>query len=621
MFVQVLTAYADTYLRDQMRDPAFEERPVPFAVEIYEDGIFAGVREYMDEVKRGKKTTQVARKLKVPKSPVNRNSTLFPLLGCDAIQYLLGPNVGVWTKPEELFKHQKHYDGFVSLMHQAASEVNDQGLRACAAFYDRAEEVQKARDCLASRKPRAGSLVTLAVASRDPASCAAYGPIIEWPAAREYWRKRYASAFSERVERGREGMCLICGKVGAVAPTHDKIKGLANIGGQPSGVSLMSFDKHAFRSYGWDQNGNSPVCPDQASSYVLALNDLLVPGEHRRGYSSEKVLRTRFDCGGVAFVYWTRAPSDDDIHGLFSEAQPEQVHELFKSLQTGKAAVEVEPNDFYLAAVSGNGGRLLVRYWFRDTLANVRGNMRKWFKDLRIADAFNNGALSEPPKLWQLLASISSAKGTPSEKVEKVSSDRIIQLVRRALHGLPLGRTILVAALGQVRIGKGAERLSPVRVGLVRMCVNDIENVEKKGRPIMGEILNPDLDHPSYVCGRLLALYDILQYQAQGEVNVTASDRYYGMASTYPRLAFPKLESLSKAHLKKLRRDNPGAAVNIEKEIRELMTRLSNFPSQLSLEDRGRFVIGFHHQKAENARRAAEAKARKAEMEQSAKLK
>ncbi len=53
--------------------------------------------------------------------------------------------------------------------------------------------------------------------------------------------------------------CLISGRTGPVAPTHEKIKGLANLGGQSTGVSLMSFDKEAFRSYGWDQCDNSPV--------------------------------------------------------------------------------------------------------------------------------------------------------------------------------------------------------------------------------------------------------------------------------------------------------------------------------------------------------------------------
>lgn len=124
----------------------------------------------------------------------------------------------------------------------------------------------------------------------------------------------------------------------------------------------------------------------------------------------------------------------------------------------------------------------------------------------------------------------------------------------------------------------------------------------------MSEELDPNLNHPAYICGRLLALYDGLQYQAQGEVNANVSDRYYSLASTYPALAFPKLSELGLRHLKKLRRDNRGAAVNIEKEIQEIHTRLAaagaTFPPPLSIEDQGRFAIGYHHQRADSMARA-----------------
>jgi len=493
------------------------------------------------------------------------------------------------------------------------------------AFYDRVGEIERARDEIATMKPRGGSVVALSVMNRNPAAENPGGPVIQRPAVRNYWRTHYATAFAERVEGGGQGMCLISGKVGTIAPTHEKIKGVADLGGQPSGVSLMSFDKAAFRSYGWEQNANSPVSPDRATAYVLALNDLLKHGEHRRGASRDKIIRTRFDCGGVGFLFWTRKPSDDDIFALFSEAQPEQVNALLTAPFTGRPTADADPNDFYLVAVSGNGGRLLVRYCFQDKLSSVREGVHKWFEGLRIANVFNDGKPSGPPKLWEILASISpSAKGTTWEKAGKVPADRSVQLVRRALHGLPLSRTILAAALHRLRVPPGdtpekrrKERLSSVRVGLVRMCVNDIESTEKKGEPVMAESLDIGLSHPAYICGRLLAIYDKLQYLAQGDLNVTVADRYYGMASTYPQLAFPKLETLSKAHFKKLRRDSRGAAVNIEKEIRELMARLPGiFPSILSLEDQGRFVIGFHHQRAEDAKRASDAKARKAKLPQ-----
>ncbi|MFH1018754.1 MAG: type I-C CRISPR-associated protein Cas8c/Csd1, partial [Pseudomonadota bacterium] len=341
--------------------------------------------------------------------------------------------------------------------------------------------------------------------------------------------------------------------------------------------------------------------------YVLALNDLLHLGKHRRGTDKDTSVTTRFDAGGVGFLFWTRKPSDDNL-SLFAEADPEEVRKLLSAPQRGRdTTLDPSQNDFYLLAVSGNGGRLLVRYWFHDKLENVRDNVRGWFEGLRIADVFHQGTPSEAPPLWKLLAALSLR-----DKPDKVPANRVVQLVRRALHGLPLGRTILAAALNRIRAKKGGERLSPIRVGLVRMCVNDLEQVEKKGAPFMGESLDQSLQHPAYVCGRLLAVYDKLQYAAQGEVNVTVADRYYGMASTRPQAAFPSVERLSRAHLKKLRRDNRGAAVNIEREIGELLSRLDGrFPSYFTLEDQGRFTIGFHHQKADDQKRIAEAKDRK----------
>lgn len=639
MFVQALAAYADTYLSDELADEAFEVKPVPYELQIYEDGTFAGIRERVQEVTKGKKQVQRVEEMKAPKSPVGRTSTStsYPLPGCDAIPYVLGPNTEVWSKPNALEKEKRHHDTFVKLIRQAADETNDLALRACAAFYDQPDEVAKARQALVEKEPRSGRKnLALTVIRRDPAAQNPGGPVIHRPAVRDWWQKKYKETYDkERVVHGWKAVCLISGKYGPIARTHDKIKGADSVGGQSAGAALMSFDKGnpAFESYGWEQNANSPVSPNRAAAYVLALNDLLKLGAHRRGASRDAV-PTRFDVyskkggggklEGAAFLFWTREPSDDDIHALFNEAQPEQVHALLSAPITGKTAPDADPNEFYLAAVSGNGGRLLVRYWFHDKLANVRSNIRRWFTDLRIADVFREGKPSEPCPLWQLLSSISSAKGSPSEKANKVPPDRAIQLVRRALHGLPLGRTILAAALYRLRVPPGddrdkrrRERLSPARIGLVRMCVNDIETTERKGEPLMNECLDSGCNHPAYICGRLLAVYDKLQCQAQGDVNVTVVDRYYALASTYPQLAFPKLEALSKVHLKKARRDKPGAAVNIQRELDELFCELpGGFPGQLSLEDQGRFAIGYHHQRAEDARRMAEAKARKAEASQ-----
>ena len=126
--------------------------------------------------------------------------------------------------------------------------------------------------------------------------------------------------------------------------------------------------------------------------------------------------------------------------------------------------------------------------------------------------------------------------------------------------------------------------------------------------------MNPTLDsgqtNPAYLCGRLLAIYDALQYQAQGELNRTVADSYYSLASINPTAAFPRIDDLGQKHLRKLRRDKPGTMVAIQREIQQVHQLLADqcgarFPGPLSLEDQGRFAIGFHHQRAESMARAA----------------
>jgi CRISPR-associated protein Csd1 len=564
MLIQALAEYADTRLQKQLDDLSFETKQVPYFLEIGTDGTFLKFVERTELVQRGKKAFKQIQTLSIPKSPVSRTSGVHPLLACDDMKYLLGSD-------------KKHL-AFVALLEAAAAATSDPALLSCVAFFQRSDQVEAARQAFSEYKTPAGALIALSVG----------GPVVAQAAVHRYWREHYLKANAARNEKGGEGMCLISGKIGPIAPTHEKIKGVGSLGGQPAGVSLMSFDKEAFRSYGWDQNANSPVSPERAAAYVLALNDLLKQG------SSSRVNRC-----GVGFLFWTKKFIEKSPISIVEEADPEQVKQL---LLLDEGNLSLPANEFYLLGVSGNGGRLLVRFWIHENLEAVLKNVAGWFRGLRIASPFT-GAIAEPPKLWQLLSSLAR---------EEPPADRAVQLIRRAILGQPLGLTILAGALARLRVVPGKERISPVRAGLIRLCVNN-----HYGEPKMSEELDPNLNHPAYICGRLLALYDGLQYQAQGEVNANVSDRYYALASAYPALAFPKLSELGLRHLKKLRRDKPGAAVNIEKQIQDIYSRLAaagaTFPPALSLENQGRFAIGYHHQRAESMARAM---ARKQERQQ-----
>ena len=134
------------------------------------------------------------------------------------------------------------------------------------------------------------------------------------------------------------------------------------------------------------------------------------------------------------------------------------------------AGVAIEPNEFYLLAVSGNGGRLLVRSWLYDSLERVLRNVGDWFDGLSIMDVFS-GQIATPPPFWQVLKSL--ARDEPP-------ADREVQLIRRAVSGTPLGRTILAAALNRLRVATGNDRLSPVRAGVIRLAVNDLIKRERR---------------------------------------------------------------------------------------------------------------------------------------------
>ena len=119
------------------------------------------------------------------------------------------------------------------------------------------------------------------------------------------------------------------------------------------------------------------------------------------------------------------------------------------------------------------------------------------------------------------------------------------------------------------------------------------------------------------LCGRLLALLDEIHNKAHdGKSASSPASRLYGAASATPALVFPRLCELARYHLQKM---NSGLARKLEfgvpKERRDdevqedfeglvdVIARLKevsgdSFPRMLSLEDQGRFALGFYYERA-----------------------
>ena len=129
-----------------------------------------------------------------------------------------------------------------------------------------------------------------------------------------------------------------------------------------------------------------------------------------------------------------------------------------------------------------------------------------------------------------------------------------------------------------------------------------------------------ETDDPAYNCGRLLAVFDELQYAAhQGELTGPGVvERYYGTASSAPNSAFGILWRLHQHHLRKLGQQGVkgrAAATAIKNRIAGIIKCFGQvspphppeFPRVFTLVEQGRFAIGFYQQVADSANRRSEA--------------
>jgi CRISPR-associated protein Csd1 len=99
----------------------------------------------------------------------------------------------------------------------------------------------------------------------------------------------------------------------------------------------------------------------------------------------------------------------------------------------------------------------------------------------------------------------------------------------------------------------------------------------------------------AYHFGRLFAVLEKIQEEANPGLNATIRERYYGAACGSPVMVFPTLLRLKNHHIAKL--DSKGRGVNLEKLLGEIMSHYDDFPAHLNLHDQGKFAIGYYHQR------------------------
>ena len=396
--------------------------------------------------------------------------------------------------------------------------------------------------------------------------------------------QRSATVEAIRMEQdttSADGLCLVTGERGEIERLHTAIKGVW--GAQTSGANIVSFNLDAFNSYGKTQGANAPVSKNAAFSYATALNHLL-----------RKDSPQRLQVGDASVVFWADRPTDWEtgIVNIFGEPPKDDpdrnvraVENLYTAIKHGKLENEEGQAKFFVLGLAPNAARIAIRFWQHGTVAEMAGRIKLHFDDLTIEHSPRDPLYLS---LFRLLVSVAT-----QGKADNIPPNLGGELLRSILAGLPYPQTLLAAAVRRIR---AEHEVKYARAALIKACIN---RATRYSNPNIKEELKMSLDEANinsgYRLGRLFAVLEKIQEEANPGINATIRDRFYGAASSTPVTVFSTLMKLKNHHLSKL--ENRGRAVNFEKRVGEIMEGLSDFPAQLPLADQGRFAIGYYHQR------------------------
>ena len=568
MILHALTRY---YQRKAASDgnvapEGFENKEIPFVIVLDKAGKFIQLEDTREQ--QGKK--KIGRKFLVPKGLGRAGSKSYEVSNTlwDHYGYVLAHPKEDDEKSDILAQNQ--HKSFIAKVEELKQVLpDDAGIQAVSAFLAQADEVIKVRQAEGWQE------------CAKIKGCNLSFRLVDEPVALVCQSKAvqaYLAAAKAEVSDGiQEGICLVTGKKTTIARLHNAVKG---VNAKPS--PFTSVNLAAFESYGKQQGFIFPVGEQTMFEYTTALN-MLLDGENR------------FRIGEVSIVCWSEKPTPLEskvalkINGGGKDnpdAHIDEVKALYKSLHNGKY---MEPNGkdkFYLLGLSPNSARIVVRFWHETTVAALSENIARWYDDLQIV----RGEKSIYPEFMPLMRLLCGL--VLDGKAENLPPDLIANVTQSALVNRPLPVSLLQIAL---RRNKAEQKITYGRAALIKAYLNRaIRSGSLKNTKELSMSLDRERNDIGYVLGRLFAVLEKTQSEANPSLNATIGDRYFGSASSTPIAVFGTLMRLSPHHLSKL--EYEGRAVHLKWEIGQILDKCQKFPNHLNLEQQGLFAIGYYHE-------------------------
>ena len=575
MILHALTQY---YQRKAKSDggvapEGFENKEIPFIIVIDKQGKFI----QLEDTRELKNKKKVARTFLVPKGLGRSGSKSYEVsnLLWDHYGYVLA--YAGEKGQEQADRQHASFTAKVSELKQVLPD--DAGVAAVAAFLASAAEknkVMQAANWAECAKVKGCNLSFRLVDEAVDLVC-------QSKAVQDHLLKSGQEYVD--IEKSKDkfyGTCLVTGKKTKIANLHTDIKGINKTPKSP----FVSANLEAFKSYGKGNNKDNglmyPIGEQAMFEYTTALNTLLA-GENR------------FRIGDVTAICWSAKPTplEEHLASLISgggkdnpDAHIDAVKSLYKSLYNGQYQKPDGKEKFYLLGLSPNSARIVVRFWHETTVAALSESIAAWYDDLQMVRG-ENSPYPEYMPLPRLLGNL-----VLDGKMENLPSDLIAQVTDAALNNRVLPVSLLQAAL---RRNKAEQKITYGRASLLKAYIN---RAIRAGRLKNMKELTMSLDRNrqdiGYVLGRLFAVLEKTQAEANPGLNATIADRYFGSASSTPIAVFGTLMRLLPHHLNKL--EFEGRAVQLQWEIRQILEHCQKFPNHLNFEQQGLFAIGYYHE-------------------------
>lgn len=612
-------------LREQGKAAGYGEDSVniPYAVCIDDEGMVVHIDTLGDTTQK-----RLTNKIIVPLHGGRQGSKPKGMPLWDNAKYLLGDPI------QDPDKAMACFEAEAKVNIDIFKNVDNPAARAIVKYFSRPPQWEKAREQFGEEawKKMVTSNFILSYDGR---------PLNANPSIMEACQ-RYVE--SGEVDKSRLVQSVASGEMVLPVPTHPLLRGVP--GAQSSGAALISYNFKAACSYGHEKCFNAPMSEREAFKYTSALKAMLPKDSGYCCHLGDIIILTWAQSGEPEYSRFFNLGAQLNTGGNEHVEIEDVVIPLMKKIVAGepcefKGVTLRSDQHFFILALAPNAARLAVSFYYKDSFGNLLSNVNHHYLDIAIErpsfDKWKN------PPVWKLLYAVvrqksknknpsnntsstarSDATVNPRSKEKlknKNASNELTNAVMRAvLTDAPYPATLLNAVRMRIRAEREitADRAAIIKgyyarlARLGRTVIANNPHADKQFKEVLQMNINKESDYVPYVLGRMFSVYEQIQEAANPKINATIKDRYFNSACATPAYIFPVLGDLSQAHLRKLKRTNPGALVNLTKELESLAARVGeHYPSRLTIQEQGAFQLGYYwedREKYERARKTAEAK-------------